>query len=176
MSEPSKQPTIYTLGHSRHSFDDFAALAKRHSVDMIVDVRGQPWSRFNPQFNRETFQAALEDAGLGYRWEGERLSGRPVDRRFYKSDGKVDWPALRQWPALGAGLDDIRALAGNTHIALVCAEEDPLRCHRRVLLTGPLIERGASVVHIRKTGDTETEDFVTARETGSDPRQIDLFG
>ena len=59
MSEPSKQPTIYTLGHSRHSFDDFAALTKRHSVDMIVDVRGQPWSRSNPQFNRETFQAAI---------------------------------------------------------------------------------------------------------------------
>ena len=118
MSEPSKQPTIYTLGHSRHSFDDFAALAKRHGVETIVDVRGQPWSRFNPQFNRETFQSALEDAGLGYRWEGERLSGRPVDRRFYKPDGKVDWPALRQWPALGAGLNDIRALLAEHNAVL----------------------------------------------------------
>ncbi len=168
-------PVIYTLGHSRHGFDAFVALARRHGVGTVVDVRGQPWSRYNPQFNREPFEAALSQAGIGYRWEGERLSGRPQDRRFYGPDGKVDWDALRQWPPLADGLDEIRALAGRTCLALVCAEEDPLRCHRRGLLTAPLIARGAEIRHIRKTGDVETETAVSARERGDDVRQIDLF-
>lgn len=176
MADPDTAPVIYTLGHSRHGIDAFIGLAKQHDVGTIVDVRGQPWSRFNPQFNQDTVAAAVAQAGLTYRWEGERLSGRPKDRRFYDSEGKVDWDALRQWPALADGLDELRALAETSTLALVCAEEDPLQCHRRGLLTGPLIDRGARVLHIRKDGTIESEEDIAARARGADPRQIDLFG
>ena len=176
MADGAAAPVIYTLGHSRHGTDIFIALAKRHGVETVIDVRGQPWSRYNPQFNQDTFAGAVEQAGLAYRWEGERLSGRPKDRRFYDARGKVDWEALRRWPSLAEGLDELRALAETSALALVCAEEDPLHCHRRGLLTGPLIERGVMVKHIRKDGNTETEEEVAARERGADPRQIDLFG
>jgi uncharacterized protein (DUF488 family) len=169
-------PVIYTLGHSRHGIDVFIALAKQHGVETIVDVRGQPWSRYNPQFNQDAVAAAVEQAGLSYRWEGERLSGRPKDRRFYDAQGKVDWDALRHWPALAEGLNEIRALAEASTLALVCAEEDPLHCHRRGLLTGPPIDRGVAVLHIHKDGIIETEEEVAVRARGADPRQIDLFG
>ena len=176
MTDGGFPPTVYTLGHSRHSIDEFVALARQHGVRTIVDVRGQPWSRYNPQFNQDAFKDALSQSGLAYRWEGERLSGRPKDERFYGPDGKVNWQALSRWPALAEGLDDITALAETTPLALVCAEEDPLQCHRRGLLTAPLVERGVRVLHIRKTGGIDSEDDVAARERGSDPRQIDLFG
>jgi uncharacterized protein (DUF488 family) len=176
MTSRGAGPVIHTLGHSRHAIEIFIDLAKRHGVETVVDVRGQPWSRYNPQYNREPFAAALAEAGLSYRWEGERLSGRPADRQFYGADGKVDWDALREWSGLNDGLDEICELAATSRISLVCAEEDPLQCHRRFLLTGPLSDRGAEVLHIRKTGAIETEVAVTARETGADPRQIDLFG
>lgn len=170
------RPVIHTLGHSRHPVADFVALARRHGVRTIVDVRGQPFSRFNPQFNRERFKASLEEAGLGYRWEGERLSGRPQDRRFYGEDGKVDWAAVRGWPEFGRALDEVRVLADGDSIALVCAEEDPLHCHRRFLLTPPLIQRKAEILHIRKDGRLETEAETAARARGADPGQGDLFG
>jgi uncharacterized protein (DUF488 family) len=166
---------IHTLGHSRHSVADFAALAKKHGVETVVDVRGQPWSRFNPQFNREPFCEALAAEGLGYRWEGECLSGRPQDRRFYRDDGKVDWAAVRAWPDFHAALDGVTELAGRERLALVCAEEDPLQCHRRFLLTPPLIDRKAAVLHIRKTGEIETEAETARRAAGTDARQTDLF-
>lgn len=170
------RPIIRTLGHSRHAIGDFVALSRRHGVDTIVDVRGQPFSRFNPQFNREPFRDALDEAGLSYRWEGKRLSGRPRDRRFYGVDGKPDWAAVRAWPDFQTALDELRTLADGKRIALVCAEADPLHCHRRFLLTPPLIERGAEVVHIRSDGTVETEGQTAMRAGGADPRQIDLFG
>ena len=166
---------IHTLGHSRHSVADFAVLANKHGVEMIVDVRGQPWSRFNPQFNREPFREALAAEGLGYRWEGDYLSGRPRDRRFYGEDGNVNWAASRAWPAFHEALDGVMELAGRERIALVCAEEDPLQCHRRFLLTPPLIDRKATILHIRKTGGIETETETARRAAGTDARQVDLF-
>jgi uncharacterized protein (DUF488 family) len=169
-------PVVLTLGHSRHGIAGFVALAKSHGIDTVIDVRGQPYSRFNPQFNRERFAASLEDAGIGYVWEGERLPGRPRDRKLHTTDGAVDWAALRAAPGFAAGIDAVLERAAAGRIALVCAEEDPLRCHRRFLLTPPLIERGARVVHVRGDGRAETEADVAARQKGAATPQLDLFG
>ncbi len=169
-------PVVLTLGHSRHAIADFVALARSRGTGTVVDVRGQPFSRFNPQYNRAAFASSLAAAGIAYRWEGERLSGRPRDRAFYSPDGSVDWAALRAWRGLSDGIDDVLALARTARIALVCAEEDPLRCHRRFLLTPPLIGRGVRVLHVRGDGTAETEAEAAARERGPAVCQPDLFG
>lgn len=169
-------PVIRTLGHSRHTLDRFAELARAHGVETVVDVRGQPFSRFNPQFNREPFRDGLAAHGIGYLWEGERLSGRPKDRAFYLPDGKLDIDALRAWPALADGIAEITELAGREAIALVCAEEDPLRCHRRFLLTPPLQDRNCAVIHIRGDGTLETEAETAQRAAPPAKTQMDLFG
>jgi len=166
---------IHTLGHSRHSIEHFIDVAKKHGIELIVDVRGQPVSRFNPHFNRERFRVALEAAGIAYAWRGEALSGRPKSREFYGPDGEVLWDKLRDWPALHEGLDEVMRLAGGAPLALVCAEEDPLHCHRRFLLTPPLERLGANIIHIRGDGRTETEAEVRSREKPA-TRQPDLFG
>ena len=168
-------PRIRTLGHSRHSIEHFIAVAQGHGIELIVDVRGQPFSRFNPHFNREHFRAALEAAGIAYEWRGEALSGRPKSPEFYGRDGEVLWSKLRDWPALHQGLEEVMVRAGETSLALVCAEEDPLHCHRRFLLTPPLERLGAEIIHIRGDGRVETEADVGAREKSA-ARQPDLFG
>ena len=169
-------PTIWTLGHSRHPIEHFAGLARRHGIELIVDVRGQPFSRFNPQFNRERFRAALAAAGIDYLWLGETLSGRPADPRFRDPGGEVDWAAVRAWPAFQAEIARIHAAAADRRLAMVCAEEDPLRCHRRFLLTPELLARGAEVRHIRGDGRIETEHEVAERARPKRSRhQPDLF-
>lgn len=168
--------SIYTLGHSRHPIERFVALAEGAPIELIVDVRGQPFSRFNPQFNRERFRAALESAGVGYLWLGETLSGRPTDPRFRDADGGVDWGAVRVWPAFQADIGRVADKAGEARLALVCAEEDPRKCHRRFLLTPPLIEKGLTVLHVRGDGRIETEEEVGARDRlKRDRAQLDLF-
>ncbi len=167
--------TLHTLGHSRHAIEAFAELARRHGVGVIVDVRGQPYSRFNPQFNRERFRDALAGHGIDYLWFGDRLSGRPKEPEFHGPDGKVLWDKLRRWPALHEGLAEVFERAAGARLALVCAEEDPMRCHRRFLLTPPLVERGARVLHIRGDGRIVSEDDLREAERAADAGQLNLF-
>ena len=154
MPEPA---TLFTIGHSRHKWEHFLALLKRHAITLVVDTRGRPYSRFNPHFNRERFARALAEADIAYQWRGEALSGRPKEARFYRPDGGLDVQALWDWPALKADLGEVAAMAGATRLALLCAEENPMTCHRRFLLTAPLRAKGIEVVHIRGDGRLEPE-------------------
>ncbi len=168
--------TIYTLGHSRHSLDAFIRLLKQNRIERVVDVRGQPYSRHNPQFNREHLSRCLEKSGIDYTWSGRHLSGRPRESRFYGPHGNVMWDKLMASPELNAALDSIAFEVRFRRIALVCAEEDPMRCHRRFLLTPPLVRRGIKVLHLRGDGRTEPESELKEREASAGAsRQQDLF-
>ncbi len=172
----SEPITLYTLGHSRHAIEAFVDLAARHGVSLIVDVRGQPYSRFNPQYNRERFKDALAEHAIDYLWLGDRLGGRPKEPEYHGSDGKVLWDKLRRRPAVLEGLDELLRRAGEARLALVCAEEDPMRCHRRLLLTPPLVERGARILHIRGDGRLQPEEELQRSEArAADGGQLSLF-
>ena len=163
---------VHTLGHSRHTLERFIELLAARGIETVVDTRGQPYSRFNPQFNRETLGAALARRGIGYVWQGEHLSGRPRDRRLYGSDGRLDRQRVASSPDFVRAIEALAGLARGTRLVLVCAEEDPRRCHRRFLLTPPLIARGLRVVHLRGDGRIEPEETI-AEPAG--PLQGDLF-
>lgn len=162
---------IYTIGHSIHPLPKFLDLLAAHGIALVIDTRGQPHSRWNPQFNRERFAAALEAAGIGYLWLGESLAGRPRDRALYGADGKPDWARVVAAPGFAQGIDRVMAEAKRP-VAILCAEEDPMRCHRRFLLTPPLMARGAAVLHIRGDGRVESEEALRARDRRP---QLDLF-
>jgi uncharacterized protein (DUF488 family) len=149
--------TVYTIGHSRHRWEHFLALLKQHRIARVVDARSRPFSRFNPHFNRERLRGALAEAGIAYDWRGEALGGRPDDLRFLREGGALDLDALWRWPPLVADLETVAARASDERQALLCAEENPLQCHRRFLLTPPLVNRGIEVLHIRGDGRLEPE-------------------
>ncbi len=110
MAASGEGVTVYTLGHSRHAIEAFIDLARLHDITLVVDVRGQPFSRFNPQYNRERFKDALAERGIDYLWFGDRLSGRPTEPEFHGPDGKVLWDKLRRWPALHEALAERDAM------------------------------------------------------------------
>ncbi|HSS64884.1 MAG TPA: DUF488 domain-containing protein [Gammaproteobacteria bacterium] len=166
--------TLYTFGHSGHSIDVFIALLKRHHIERVVDVRGQPYSRRNPQFNRERLAGCLESKGIDYVWGGKHLSGRPAEARFYAPGGEVLWDELTRRPEFQEALDSLAAAAQSCRLALVCAEEDPTRCHRRFLLTPPLRKRDVEVLHLRGDGRVEPESAILERESATG-KQPDLF-
>ena len=90
MAAPGQGVTLYTLGHSRHAVEAFIDLARRHKIKLVVDVRGQPYSRFNPKYNREPFHDTLEINGINYCWYGDRLSGRPTLERYFFAEDLAD--------------------------------------------------------------------------------------
>jgi uncharacterized protein (DUF488 family) len=153
---------VLTIGHSTHSAEAFLALLRQHQVDAVADVRSSPFSRFNPQFNREALQHYLKDNGIRYVFLGKELGARSEDRSCYL-DGRVQYARLAQTPLFQSGLDRVLQGAAKYRVALMCAEKEPLECHRTLLVAKALVARGQLVVHIHADGHLETHEAAMER-------------
>ncbi|HEX9456224.1 MAG TPA: DUF488 domain-containing protein [Candidatus Acidoferrum sp.] len=148
---------LFTIGHSNLEIADFLAVLAAHGVRTLCDVRSRPASFRFPQFNRELLESALPSAGIRYEFFGETLGGRPADPRVYREDGLVDYAARRRAPDFIAGLERALVLSSASVAALMCAEEDPLQCHRFLMICPALLERGVTPIHIRRGGALESQ-------------------
>jgi len=148
---------LFTIGHSNHEAGNFLTLLGNHDVKVVCDVRSRPASFRFPQFNREPLEAILASAALRYEFVGEALGGRPADPRVYLADGHVDYAARRKSAEFAAGIDRILELSRATNIVLMCAEEDPLECHRFLMICPALLERDVVPMHIRRNGILESQ-------------------
>ena len=161
--------TVYTLGHSDHELAAFLGLLRRHSIALVVDVRSQPYSRWASQFNREALARALQEAGLGYRFMGDLLGGRPSDSALYDpGQERPNYQRMSQSPAYQAALDELLKLAQAQRVAVMCGEGDHTHCHRNLLIAQTLLERGVRVLHIQPDGSLVEGEI--------EPRQLSLFG
>jgi uncharacterized protein (DUF488 family) len=159
---------IHTIGHSDHTTAAFIDLLRRHAITRVVDVRSQPYSRWAPQFNRETLARDLEDAGIAYRFMGDALGGRPADPALYDpGQERPDYERLAQTPAYLLGIDQLLELARSERVAVMCGEGDHRHCHRHLLVAQTLLARGARVLHIQPDGRTVEGERVA--------RQLSLF-
>ena len=153
---------IYTVGHSTQPFETFLDLLQKQGVTAIADVRSTPYSRFNPQFNREELRSALKAHGIRYVFLGKELGARSDDECCYV-DGKVQYKLLAKTPLFRSGIMRVIEGAQTHNIALMCAEKDPLDCHRTILVARELAGRGANVTHILQDGSTESHGDAISR-------------
>ena len=146
--------TVLTIGHSTHRAEALIDLLRRHGVTALADVRAAPYSRFNPQFNRETLAGSLRACGIAYVFLGQELGGRSENPACY-DDGRISYERLGGTPSFQHGLDRVAQGAASHRIALMCAEREPLECHRGLLVAPALEARGMPVAHIRSDGGLE---------------------
>lgn len=141
--------TIWTIGHSTHTIEDFLDLLAGSSIELVADVRRFPGSKRFPQFNREGFESSLSRAGMGYRHYPE-LGGRRDQRapgspntawRVEAFNAYADHMAT---PEFAKALDDLITHASASKTAVMCSEAVPWRCHRR-LIADALVVRGWDV-------------------------------
>lgn len=135
---------IKTIGHSNHPIERFVDLLKAGGVEAVVDVRSTPYSRRFPQFGRERLAQSLSAAGILYRYEGAALGGKPKDGAGYD--------ALAGRPEFKAALDRLITSSADATLYLMCAEKEPLDCHRTVLVSRRLAERGVEIEHLLADG------------------------
>ena len=147
--------TIFTIGHSNHTWETFAALLKRHAVQVLVDTRTTPKSRYAPYAALSSLPSLLDGEGMRYAYLGDALGGKPSDASSYDAKGRPDYGEMRKQESFQAGMDELVKLGGEATVALMCAEEDPSRCHRRLLIEPALLERGLEVRHIRGDGSVQ---------------------
>jgi len=160
MSDPANP--VFTIGHSTHSAEVFLSLLRQHCVDAVADVRSSPFSRFNPQYNRQKLELSLKESGILYVFLGKELGARTEDRSCYEH-GRVQYARLAQTSLFQSGLDRVQQGAQKYRIALMCAEKEPLDCHRTLLVGRALIGRGLDLMHIHAGGQLETHDAAMVR-------------
>lgn len=152
---------VFTIGHSTHSIEAFVTLLKQQGVTALADVRSAPFSRFNPQFNKDALARELKARGIKYVFLGRELGARSDDRSCYEN-GRVQYGRLARTDMFRQGLERVRRGAEEHRIALMCAEKEPLECHRTLLVARGLHEQGVEVMHI--LGDGRLESHADAME------------
>ncbi len=148
--------TIFTVGHSTHPLNRFIALLQEHNITALGDVRSKPYSRANPQFNREDLKKALKEVGIVYVFLGKELGARSKDPTCYEH-GKVQYDRLALTKQFRSGVGRVQEGMTKFRLALMCAEKEPLECHRTVLVARHLAELGIDVQHIHADGHLESQ-------------------
>lgn len=150
----SKCNILYTIGHSNHTIENFIALLKRYGVTCIADVRSAPYSRHSPQFNRESLALVLQNANIEYMYLGKELGARRVDGYSYDTD-RLSFEQIAKTEEFKTGLQRLIAATSEHRAALMCAEKEPLECHRSILICRHLKGHNLCIRHILQDGNVE---------------------
>ncbi len=162
---------VLTIGHSTRSVEEFLLILKQNGVEKIIDVRTIPKSRTNPHFNQETLSETLAKAGIGY----VHMSGLGGLRHARRDSPNMAWRNLSfrgfadymQTPEFDSSLHELISLAKKEHVALMCAEAVPWRCHRS-LISDALTVHGLKVEHVISSKNSQSHKMTPwAEVTGT---------
>ena len=153
---------------------------KPHCVNLVIDVRSIPYSRYAPQFNRASIQQSLNQYGLAYEYFGDVIGGKFTEPIFFNENGVIDFHKVIKSELFQRGLDTvIEKIHDDTKLVLMCAEKDPLYCHRFLLISRELNNRGVHPIHLLADGSVINHDEllnnITYGKKQSDFVQIGLL-
>lgn len=167
--------SVFTIGHSNHPIEKFIELLRLHRIDALADVRSAPASRFNPQFNKKSLAKSLRQTGIAYVFLGRELGARSKDPATYEN-GRVHYRKLAATPLFRSGIERVEQGARKLRIALMCAEKDPLDCHRTLLVSRALQRDHVAVTHILADGVLESQHDSMRRLLKLEPAGLgDMF-
>lgn len=154
---------LFSIGHSHHELPRLVELLRQAGVTAVADVRSRPYSGRHPHFNRPELAEALKQHGIAYFFLGDTLGGRPEAADLYDADGRVNYERVRRTTLFQQGLERLVGMLNRYRIAMLCSEEDPLDCHRGLMIAPALVPRGLLPQHVRGDGRVETTAEVESR-------------
>ena len=150
MIHQTQPKQCFTIGYGNYPIDQFIIFLQNISIDLIIDVRSSPYSRFNPHFNREKLEKSLILNDVDYRYMGDKIGGRYTNPCLLFPDGTVNYRKVQETEKFQEGINEVLSIiSSGKKIALMCAEKEPERCHRFALIAPVLQSKGISVIHIR---------------------------
>ena len=153
---------LFSIGHSNYEMGVFISLLQKHGVTAIADVRSYPYSRFLPHFSRAALEEALAKEGIRYVFLGRELGARSSNQECYV-DGKAMYEKIATTDTFHEGVQRVLNGLKKYKLSLMCAEKDPLTCHRAVLVCQHLRHFDLHISHILKNGDLESHDHLEER-------------
>lgn len=156
--------TVYTIGYSGFSIDDFVATLKEHNISLVVDVRSSPFSEHYPEYNRDILENYLKTYNIYYRNYAVAFGARQKDRNYYHKDGYLDFERFLNSEPFKQGVEKLcNSMKQNYTFALMCAEKDPICCHRAILVARAFYEKGYKVIHLLPNGIAMTQEEINER-------------
>lgn len=167
--------TVYTIGHSNHPPETFVRLLTEAKIEVLVDVRSNPGSPWASYANPRDLKQILKATGIQYLYLGDALGGRTSDSDCYNPQtGKADYQAMRNKESFQQGLNQLLEGLKKYRICIMCAEEDPSSCHRNLLIGEGLRREGVQILHIRGTGQIQTDEELWKEKAGVGVGQLRL--
>lgn len=152
---------LYSIGHGTRPLEVFLGLLKVHGIEYLIDVRTRPYSRFNPQYNRNALEQSLGAVGIRYVFMGDTLGGRPEDPDCYTADGRADYAVMRTKDFFLAGMERLmKAHVAGCAVAMMCSESKPSECHRTRLIGQVMSQANVPVMHIDERGGLQSQAHV----------------
>lgn len=155
---PCVRKTIYTIGYSGFTIGDFLRVLGEHGISALVDVRSIPYSRNRPEYNRDMLEPVLKQAGFHYRNYAYEFGARQTDPQYYVK-GYLDFELFADSPPFVQGIEKLcKSMEVGYTFVLMCAEIEPINCHRAILVSRALSDRGVPVIHLLPHGRTITQE------------------
>ena len=156
--------SVYTIGCSTNTLEQFLELLKIHDINCIVDVRSIPFSKYTNQFNRESLQSYLKKHNILYIWMGKEFGARRENKNLYSIQGYIDFEKVRKDIDFLYGVQRIKkGIAKGYKISLMCTEKDPIDCHRTILVAKGLEDNDIDVNHILQDGRLISQNKIEER-------------
>lgn len=170
-----KKP-LYTIGHGSRKIDDFLKILKDFNIEYLLDIRSQPYSKFNPQYNQTDLKFFLELNGITYVFMGDTIGGRPTDRSCYDEEGKVDYEIVKTKDFFIQGVSRLKTVyEKEINAVIMCSESKPCECHRSKLIGRVLQSNKVVLKHIDEKGKLKDQTTVI-NELNKGKPEINLFG
>ena len=166
---------LYTIGHGTRPEEEFLELLRSNAITYLLDVRSRPYSRYNPQYNRERLQHFLQQHDITYVFMGDSLGGKPKDPLCYDNNNRVDYTKVKDMAFFKAGVERLKtAYSKNLKAAIMCSESKPLECHRTHLISKALDNDGVLIAHFDEKGSLISHSVLMNERNGKTGNH--LFG
>lgn len=162
--------TIFSIGHSNQSMEAFLSLLQQHKIEVLIDVRSYPYSKYVPHFNSTSLATAVKQVDIRYIFMGKELGGRPDGDEFYDVDSHVLYNRVAEASFFLSAIKRVKRGGRAYRVAMMCSEEDPTGCHRHLLIGRVLAKQGINLSHIRGDGHIQTEKELAF------PKEIASYG
>jgi uncharacterized protein (DUF488 family) len=168
---------VYTIGHSNHSLETLLNLLRASGIEVVVDIRSKPSSQVVPHFDQRPFKNSLKMNGFNYLYLGKELGGKPSSKEFYDANGHVLYSLIAKSPPFIQAIERLLKGIHEYRVVLLCGEENPSNCHRRLLVGKVLRNYDITLQHIRGNGRVQSEEELLVEEESKkrDGTQLGLF-
>jgi uncharacterized protein (DUF488 family) len=154
-------PELFTVGYTSFTLPQMLEVISDYGIDVVVDVRSNPFSAHYPDYNKNIFESVLRKHKISYHNYAEEFGAQQTDIKYYSKDGYLDFELFAKSEPFLKGFARIdESVKSGDSVMLMCAEKDPAQCHRAVMISKVFANNGYDVKHLLQDGTIKSQSDI----------------